>query len=222
MLGRAACGVRQWKMITSPGSVAGGRPAGLDPAERARRPGRAEVAAGPDGQAADPDRDVHQRDPARQHVLDAGHPVVVVDVPAARAGPAAVPGRRHAAPSPGRRTRPARGCARTTARSGGRYGRRLNSALVIAARKAGSASASIELTARGWIDGMPRSSTHPPARSRARTARPAAWTSPARQQAAEEQVPVRGQAPAQPIRIIHLGHGVGQLLHTFTISTAPR
>jgi len=54
-----------------------------------------------------------------------------------------------------------------------------NSALVIAARKAGSASASIELTARGRIDGMPRSSAHPPACSRARTARPAAWTSPA-------------------------------------------
>jgi hypothetical protein len=45
-------------------------------------------------------------------------------------------------------------------------------------RKAGSASASIELTARGWIDGMPRSSIHPPACRRARTASPAARTSP--------------------------------------------
>jgi hypothetical protein len=68
------------------GLVAGGSPAALGRRQRARRPGRAEVTAGLHGQAPDPDRDLHQRDPAGQHVLDAGHPVVVVDVPAARAG----------------------------------------------------------------------------------------------------------------------------------------
>jgi hypothetical protein len=43
------------------------------------------VTAGPQRQAAEQDRDFHQRDPACQHVLDAGDPVVVVDVAAARA-----------------------------------------------------------------------------------------------------------------------------------------
>jgi hypothetical protein len=68
------------------GLVAGSSPAALGRGQRARRPGRAEVTTGLYGQAPDPDRDVHQRDPAGQHVLDAGHPVVVVDVPAAGAG----------------------------------------------------------------------------------------------------------------------------------------
>ena len=79
---------------------------------------------------------------------------------------------------------------------------RLNSALVIAARNAGSDSASIELTARGWIDGMARSSTQPPSCSRARTARPAVADLVGGQQAAEEQVPVLGQAPAQSALIV--------------------
>ena len=79
------------------GLVAGGGPAALGRGERARRPGRSEVTAGLHGQAPDPDRDVHQREPAGQHVLDAGHPVVVVDVTAARAGlrPLGVDGAQH-------------------------------------------------------------------------------------------------------------------------------
>jgi hypothetical protein len=47
---------------------------------------RPEVTAGLNRQAADPDRNGHQRDPARRHVLDTGHAVVAVDVPAARSG----------------------------------------------------------------------------------------------------------------------------------------
>jgi len=40
------------------------------------------------------------------------------------------------------------------------------------------------------------------------------------QQAAEEQVPIAGQAPTQSIRVTGQGRGIGQLIHKLTISTS--
>ncbi len=40
------------------------------------------------------------------------------------------------------------------------------------------------------------------------------------QQAAEEQISVFGQAPAQSTRVIDQGRGIGQLIHRLTVATA--
>src|SRR6202035_5493685 len=68
------------------GLVAGRGPAWFIPAERAGRLRRPVVAARLHGQPAQPDRYLHQRQPAGQHVLAAADRVVVVDVAAAGAG----------------------------------------------------------------------------------------------------------------------------------------
>ena len=78
----------------------------------------------------------------------------------------------------------------------------------------------MEFTARGWIDGMPLSSTQPPERSRSRTICPAVQIYVFRQQAAEEQVPVCSQSAPQSLWIGHQMERLGQFLHTHTISAA--
>lgn len=65
VLGSAACGVRQWKMITSPGLY-----------QVVLQPGSVPVSSR--GR-----RDLGQREPGGQHVLDSRPHAVAVDVPAA-------------------------------------------------------------------------------------------------------------------------------------------
>jgi hypothetical protein len=210
-LGSAACGVRQW-------FVAGGRPARFGRVKRTRPPGRAELAAGLNRQPAEPDRDVHQRDPAGQHVLDAGHPVVVVDVPAARPGlrPLRVDGAQHLR-GVGERFRPENAADHLPQR------RQVRNLVERGAEHRGAERRVGERVHR--VDRARLNRGYRP------VIRPAAGLQlpedrltyrpdlGGRQQAAEEQVPVVGQAAAQPAAVIDQAARVGQLIHTLTIST---
>jgi len=57
-------------------------PAALMVAEHPRLPGRPEMTSRTDGQAAQPDGYLRQRHPGREHVLNAGRGVVLMDVAA--------------------------------------------------------------------------------------------------------------------------------------------
>src|SRR5579863_53156 len=92
---RVRCEAVEEENVT--GLVAGRGPAWFRPAERARRLRRPVVTARQHGQPAQPDRYLHQRQPAGQHVLAAADPVVIVNVAAAGAGtwPLWVDGAQH-------------------------------------------------------------------------------------------------------------------------------
>ena len=77
------------------GAVPGGAPAALGAGQQPRLPGPVPVAAGAHGETAERGRDLGQREPGGQHVLDSRPHVVAVDVPAA--GPLGRGLRRHCA-----------------------------------------------------------------------------------------------------------------------------